>query len=106
MSVFNVIDSRSNEKTTRCDVVYEIDHHDWKALGLSKPAPDMTEWVDHSSVYDAIFKAMGFKGLVTVYLYDDGQLEDTKNLLCMIHPDIKDKMMDTSEIDEGIYQLV
>jgi len=103
VSVFNIMDQRSSEKETVCDVVMEIDNGDWKALGLSRPEKNMTEWMGGTSIYSAIMTACGFRGKVTMYLYSPGAVEKDHNKLVAVHPGLKDTSVDGAKLRQTVY---
>lgn len=85
MPVFNVIDTRSNEYNSKCDVVFEI-------FSNTSVRPDIeayTEWANSVYVYDVIHYAMGIKSLVTVYFYDENKVKEDHGYLSAVHSKIK-----------------
>jgi len=105
MAVFNIIDNRSNATETSCDVVLEVDNQDWASMGLKRDTKDITEWVDNTSIYDAIFRACKFRGNVTVHLYDPNKVKSNVNQLVVTHPNLKPKSMDYAKVPEKALQV-
>jgi hypothetical protein len=84
MSLYNVVDSRKNEFNNRCDAIFEI----WDKDDIGGNA-DTTEWIDNTTVYSAVMKAMELDGHVTLYLYAQGFIKLEFPTLSYIHPRIK-----------------
>ncbi len=101
--MFNIIDQRKSENETFCDVVLEIDNGDWKSFGLHNDIGNMTEWMNKTSIYDAVLTACGFKGRVTMYLYSPGDVGDNCNKLVIIHPGLKEEPITKSLISPEVY---
>lgn len=89
MGIFNLCDNRTSENDTRVDAVFEVDCSDCDSLGLPKHTKSWKTWMEGVSVYDATMRASGMRGLVTLYLYDEGAAR--QKWLGMIHQDLPDQ---------------
>lgn len=108
MAIVNIVDKRSNEHNTFCDVVFEI-FYIANEYAFQKDTPPIfphtnqklrgdehwTDWMDNTSVYSAVMKAINIKAHVTVFLYDKGFIKDNVTPLSLVHPMMNDKRMDS-----------
>lgn len=77
MPVVNIIDTRTNENNTNCDVVFEI---------FDNKDKHITHWMEYISVGVAVEVAAKYVDNVTVYLYDGGKVREDFNIMPAIHP--------------------
>lgn len=95
MSLFNIVDMRTNEFNPLCDVVFEVFSDDWTQENLPASTEDFTEWLTETSIYDSVRIAMRFAGSVTMYLYDPGKVKTDHNYIAAIHTKLKKKQLTT-----------
>ncbi len=106
MAVVNIVDKRSNEHNSFCDVVYEIfylaDSYSFKndsppifphTKEKLKGDEHWTEWTENTSVYSAVMRAADIKAHVTLVFYDKGFVKENITPLSILHPLMNDKPM-------------
>jgi len=105
VSISNIIDNRSVNEDTRCDVVFEITCEDYESLGIPRGTESFTEWMPDFSVYSAIMAGMQFKPSVILHLYDVGTITGTiKDLIKQrIHPKMKENPIDFTRISKKLW---
>ena len=95
MGIHNLCDNRTSENETTVDAVFEVDCSDCDSLGLPKNTKNWKTWISGTSVYDATMRAAGMRGLVTLYLYDEGSAD--QQWLGMMHEDLPEKPFNAAE---------
>ena len=94
MSLFNIHDHRTNDKATTVDIVFEVNCKDWENLGLPRNSQDWIGWTPRTSIYGAFMRVGSIKGMVDLYIYDAGKIEEDFAQISWIHPDLDEKPFD------------